>query len=283
MADAVRLILVPYDSAFREERMGRGPQALLASGIAARLQRDGLSVETIEVEPESGFQSEVATAFDLQRAVRRAAEAAAAAGRLPITLSGNCNTGVVGSLAAHGGEPVGLFWFDAHSDAETPESTTSGFLDGTGFAMALGCCWSAMLGSVGSWTLDGRRAALVGAREISPAARSLLSDKGVAIVSPEAARLGDLSHVVAQLRSAGAERVHVHVDLDVLDAEIVGPANCYALADGLTESQLLALLGEIAGGFQIASVSLASYDPQLDTSGRVGAAGAAVIDLLARA
>lgn len=281
MSTAIRLIVVPYDSGVRDERMGKGPRALLSVGVAGQLERQGLSVEVAEVEAESGFLTEIATAFELQRGVRRAAEAAMAEGSLPITLSGNCNTGVIGSLAAHGSKVVGLLWFDAHSDAETPESSTSGFLDGTGLAMALGCCWSSMLSSVGSWKLEGRQVALVGAREISRPADKLLRDKGVAVVPPEQARRGELASAIAQLREAGVSQVHVHVDLDVLDCDAVGRANSFALPDGLSEAQLLRLIRHVGGGLDIASASVASYDPDVDTSGSVGAAGAEVVRLLA--
>lgn len=263
--------------------MGCGPRALLDAGLIDRLRSDGVDAHVTEVEPEGDFRAEIATTFELQRGVRRSVEAALAAGRRPITLSGNCNTGVVGSLAAHRNGQLGLVWFDAHSDAETPESTTSGFLDGCGLAMAMRCCWRRMLDSVGSWSLGGSRTALVGAREISDSASRLLSEEGVAIVSPEEARRGLLDGAVGQLKHAGVGRIHLHVDLDVLDCELVGPANNYALPDGLTREQLLRLLGRLAGTFEIASASVASYDPEVDRSGAIRAAGLDVIALLATA
>jgi arginase len=283
MSDAVELIAVPYDSALRETRMGRGPNALLKAGLLERLQGQGVDAHVTSIEPREEFRAEIATTFELQRAVRTAVEASVKEGRRPITISGNCNTGVVGSLAAHGLEPIGLFWFDAHSDAGTPDSTTSGFLDGMGFAMALGCCWRSMIDSVGSWTLDGRRAALVGAREITPAAAVLLEERDVAIVDPQEARSGSLSRVFERFQASGVSRVHVHVDLDVLDPELVGPANSYALPDGLTEAQLLRSLTSILESFELASASVASYDPEVDIGGAVARAGLDAIAVLATA
>jgi arginase len=278
----VDLIIVPYDSGMRDVRMGRGPSALVRAGVTARLAREGVDVRVVPVEPETNFTAEIATAFELQRGVRRAVEASIAAGRLPMSLTGNCNTGVVGSLAAAPLEDTtGLFWFDAHSDAETPETTTSGFLDGTGLAMALGCCWSGMLNSVGSWTLEGSHTALVGAREISAAAQRLLYQRDVAIVAPPDARAGSLQPVFERFAATGVRRVHVHIDLDVLDSEMVGPANTYALPDGLTEQQLLDLVEQIMARYEVASASVASYDPDVDETGRVAAAGVNVVTHLA--
>ena len=135
MTTSAQLILVPYDCARRGVRMGGGPHALVAAGIAELLDEEEMSWSVAEVAPEADFQAEISTAFDLQRGVRREVAAALANGTRPITLS-NCNTGVVGSLAAIGASDIGLIWFDAHFDAETPESSTSGFLDG----MGLGWC-----------------------------------------------------------------------------------------------------------------------------------------------
>jgi arginase len=265
--------------------MGAGPHALLEAGLEARLEEQGVTTRSVEIEPQGPFRAEIATTFDLHRGVRAAVETSLGEDRLPITLSGNCNTGVIGSLAADGMEQAGLIWFDAHSDAETPESSTSGFLDGMGLAIALGCCWRPMLASVGSRPLDGRRAVLVGAREISRAAGALLREQGVAIVPPKDARAlvpeEALGGAFDRLRDQGVRRIHLHLDLDVLDPDLVGSANDYALPGGVTGEQLNALLEAILDEFDLASASVASYDPRLDRDGAVAAAGIEAIALLA--
>jgi arginase len=264
--------------------MGAGPLALLSDGLVERLERHGSTVHVSQLEPTGEFHAEVATAFDLHAVVKSSVASSLVSERLPIVLAGNCNTGVIGCLAAHNADDVGLFWFDAHSDAETPETSTSGFFDGMGFAIALGECWKPKLDDLGWHGLNGTRAALVGAREISPAARSTLHRHGVAIVSPEKARSetaeGALADAISQLRSAGVSRVHVHVDLDVLDPDLVGQANSYALPNGLTAKQLLEQLRLISKEFPLASASVASYDPTYDSNGKVSAAALEVVTLL---
>jgi arginase len=285
MAASVDLLVVPYDSASRSVRMGAGPQALLDAGLVRRLEDEGIASSVVPIEPAHPFRAEIATTFDLHRQVRSRVGTSRAEGHLPITLSGNCNTGVIGSLAAEGNEDVGLFWFDAHSDAETPESSTSGFLDGMGFAIALGTCFRPMLESVGGGPLDGRRAAHVGAREVSCAAQALLAGEGVTLVSPEAARTKPprqaLGYAIETLQNARVRRVHIHLDLDVLDPDLVGPANEYALPGGVTSPQLNALLRVILDEFELVSASMASYDPALDASGAVADAGLDALAILA--
>jgi arginase len=279
----VDLVIVPYDCANREARMGRGPNALLRAGLVDRLAEAGVGAGVHEIESAADFSAEVAVAFEHHQSVAQAARTALPARRRPITLSGNCNTGVIGSLCASPGDHIGLIWFDAHSDAETPETSTSGFLDGMGLAMVLGRCWGPMLDSVGFSPLDGSRVALVAAREISGPARLLLEDCGVCIVPPEQARTEGITAAIEHLQRAGVARVHLHVDLDVLDPDEVGPANSYALPDGLGVEQLLAALHQATSAFQLESASLASYDPEVDRSGAVGRAGIEVVALLASA
>jgi arginase family enzyme len=74
---------------------------------------------------------------------------------------------------------------------------------------------------------------------------------------------------IDQLRKAGVTRLHVHVDVDVLDCDAVGRANAFALPDGLMPDQLLAAIRSLTGAFALTSASLASYDPETDPSGRV--------------
>ena len=69
-------------------------------------------------------------------------ESASRAGEVPLVLGGDHSLalGVFGGLArVHG--PVGLIWFDAHADCNTPETTPSGNVHGMGLSGALG--WTA--------------------------------------------------------------------------------------------------------------------------------------------
>src|SRR5215212_10088051 len=137
----VSIIAVPFDSGQRDARMGRGPAALLGAGLAAQLERTGATVTVTFVDlPPSTFCSEITAAFALQSEVARHVASARAEGAFPIVLAGNCNTAVgtvSGMLAARDVMPV-VCWFDAHADFNTPETTTSGFLDGMAVSMLTG-------------------------------------------------------------------------------------------------------------------------------------------------
>src|SRR5438067_8784019 len=110
---AIHLLTVPYDSARRGERMGKGPDALLAAGLVELLRALGRAVAVERVETGDAFPLEVGTTFDLARRVAAGVRAALAAGHFPLVLAGNCFT-ALGTLAVLGREGVGVAWFDCH-------------------------------------------------------------------------------------------------------------------------------------------------------------------------
>jgi arginase len=140
VAKPVEILAVPYDSGHRGVRMGGGPEHLLRGGIEGKLADGRRQVRARIVEARSPFRAEIATAFELFRRVSERVGAAVEAGSFPLVLSGNCNN-IVGVVA-------GLVWFDDHADFNTPETTTTGFLDGMGLAIAVGRGWANMMRDV---------------------------------------------------------------------------------------------------------------------------------------
>jgi arginase len=80
------------------------------------------------VLPQAGAWGRLAVLYDQ---VARAVAARCGDGEAPIIACGDCCTalGIVAGLQAAAGA-VGIVWFDAHGDLQTPETTTSGFLGG---------------------------------------------------------------------------------------------------------------------------------------------------------
>jgi arginase len=68
-------------------------------------------------------------------------------------------------------------------------------------------------------------------------------------------------------------RVHVHLDLDVLDPEAVNPANEFTPQRGLRAEEVEACIWAIGERFEVSSATVASYDPSFDGEGRVKGRG----------
>lgn len=280
----VRLMQVPFDSGIRGARMGAGPPVLAEAGAARRLRDRGHEVDERVLEPPSpaGWQAELRTAFELHHVIAGQVRAARTAQQLPVVLSGNCNA-TIGVLAGltHPAHRVGLIWLDAHGDFNTPETDTSGFLDGHGLAMAVGRCWQALTGAVpGFYPLLEQHVLLVGARSLNTGEQEALIGSGVQWIRPEQARQAHVTAAALDHLIDTVDVLHFHVDLDVHDPSIA-PANGYAELNGLLAEHVHRLLRQSAERAPVVSATLASYDPTFDHGWRMRDTALDLIELLA--
>src|SRR5215203_5081332 len=251
----IRIIAVPYDSGHPLLRAGAGPNHLLENGLGEGLQWRGRKPSVTSVRHEKEPPAEVATAFELQRLVSGRVRRADADGELALVLSGNCNT-AVGTLSGAGPEGLGVVWFDAHGEFNTPETTTSGFIDGMGLAIAVGHCWKAMAEGVpGFSVVPEENVVMVGVRDVDLAERGRLDASGVAVVDADRLQKQGLRVLAAALDDLKTRvgRVYVHLDLDVLDAGKVGKANEFATEGGLDTEEFEAALGMVRERFEVAA------------------------------
>jgi arginase family enzyme len=111
----------------------------------------------------------------------------------PLVLGGCCcaHVGAVQGLAARPGGRLALVWLDAHGDLNTVASSPSGNLWATPLRLLLD-----------AGTVEAADVALVGARSLDPPELELLRARGI--------------DDDAERALAGADRVYVAVDLDVL-------------------------------------------------------------------
>ena len=267
----IRIIAVPYDSGHRGLRMGGGPEHLLKNGLVEALGAGGREARPEVLHPENTPLVEVATAFELDSLVSSRVRKAINGGEFPLVLSGNCNTST-GTLAGANPERLGVVWFDGHADFNTPETTTTGFSDGMGLAIAVGHCWNAMAAGVpGFCPVAEENVMLAGAREIEPGEKKQLSASKVTVVGADSIRREGLRVFEEALDGLRARvgRVYVHLDLDVLDPHALGRANEFAPEDGLKAEELEAAIEMVRQRFNIAAAGIASYDPAFDVNGQV--------------
>ena len=274
----IQLLAVPYDSGNRGARMGAGPERLLDIGLERVLREQGHRVGSKVLDlPYGAWHAEIQTSFELMRMLASAVREARESDRLPIVLAGNCNT-AVGTLAGLGTDSTGVAWFDAHGDFNTPETTRSGFLDGTAVAIITGRCWTQLADTVpGFKPISDERVCLIGTRDVDSLEGSLLEESSVEVIEPKHLRSA-LTRALKSIREH-VKMMYVHLDLDVLDSA-VAPANQYARAGGLTLEDVEHALSQIGREFRIAGITLSAYDPAIDTN---GVAAAAAIRLVAAA
>ncbi len=285
---SVAIFAVPYDSGHRALRMGAGPQHFLSNGMENALAATGHGVSSEVLEAQSSFLTEITTTFELLGVVARRVRGATESGDLPLVLSGNCiaTVGVIAGLTKPSQqEELGIVWFDGHADFNTPETTTSASLDGMGLATAVGHCWVQMARTIpGFRPVREDNVVLVGGRGAESVEKERLRDSGVSVVEERRIReVGSAEALGAALDTmrARAGRVHVHLDLDVLDPDAVGPANEFAPEGGLTVEEVERSIRVIREHLGVTSATLASYDPSFDRERRMLQAGITLARALA--
>lgn len=273
----IHTILVPYDSGHRGARMGRGPLHLREQGAIDRLRVSGRSVTESVIEAPSPFPTEIGTSFTLHRALAKGVSTTVADGAFPLVLAGNCGSalGTVSGVRAatpNDSSDIGVLWLDAHGDFNTPETTTSGFLDGMALAALTGRCWQTLTSSIpGFRPVSDAHVVLVGARDLDPAEETALARSRVARV--DAARMqavgahSALDDALAAL-ARHVSRIYLHIDLDVHDPADA-QANQYAVPGGLSAGMVRELVRVVADRFSIAAAALTAYDPAYDADGRM--------------
>ena len=213
-----------------------GPSAIRYAGLATSVRGTGrdcaddgdLSVPRAEErDPDAGptegrakFLAEVAEVSG-----RLADEVAAAidGGRVPIVLGGDHSI-AIGSIAGAGRSgDLGVLWFDAHGDFNTPETTPSGNVHGMSLAAVLGrgefggMDWApapnvaeSNVVWIGLRDLDSEERELVEASEATAYTMSDIDERGIVPVVEEALAIA----------LAGTDGVHVSFDLDFLDPNV---------------------------------------------------------------
>ena len=233
MDERVRIIGVPTDYGADRRGVDMGPSAIRYAGLADRLEAIGIEANdggdlTVprggESVPENPLSEETAKHLGrIEVVTGRLSEAvrdATADGALPLVLGGDHSV-AIGSLAGMARDrKIGILWFDAHGDFNTPATTPSGNVHGMSLATALG------RGAIGEmdWTdapgLSEANVALVGLRDLDPGERRLLGESEVTAYTMSDVDNRSMSDVVAEaieVVTADVDAVHVSFDLDFLD------------------------------------------------------------------
>jgi len=148
------------------------------------------------------------------------------AGKRVVALGSNCTVlpGILGGLQeANGvGSRLGLIWFDAHGDFNTPKTTLSGMLGGMPVAVSAGLCypgWREASHLVAPIPTD--RILMVDVRNLDRAEEQLIraTDVRIARVAPGYAGDLPLAEAVADL-AARCDALYLHIDSDILDERL---------------------------------------------------------------
>jgi arginase len=184
------------------------------------------------------------------------------AGKPVLVVGGTCDAvpGVLGGLQqAHGAAArIGLVWFDAHGDFNTPGTTRSGMLGGMPVAVAAGLAhagWRQRSRQMAPLPTD--RIVMVDVRNLDPAEEQLIRATDVVVVAPAADFPGqNLQDAIDDLASR-CDVLYLHIDSDILDERYV-PNHPTKEPHGPSMEQVLAAIETVMATGKVATYAIVS-------------------------
>jgi len=225
------------------------PWALRDKGLPKRLHDAGHEVIESILMAEEPFPDEMQAGFALAAEVSEAVREATSQNELPIVIAGSCAIAAIGAIAGLGAG-TSIAWFDAHPDLNTPETSTSGLLEGMALAAATGNAWQGMTKAHANLlepaSLD--QAILFGARDIDDAEQIRIDAHAIPVTNDP--------KVLAE-RLSGAARVYAHLDMDV-HADLEVRTTTAPVPEGVSAERVRAALSGIASP---GCLSITGLDP----------------------
>lgn len=197
-------------------------------------------------------------------------------GAAPVILGGDHSVaiGTFSAVAAHArrrGEEIGLIWFDAHADINTPETSVSGNLHGMPLAVLLGEGAADLVGLEGfSPKLNKKYFAHVGARDLDAGEQSRINELGLRehfFTMSDVDKRGMLACVTdaISIASQAPGGFAVTFDVDALDP-VFAPGSGTLVRGGASYREAHLALEVIAEHGGMRSFEIVEVNPLLDQS-----------------
>jgi len=255
----VTLIEAPIDfSAYgHKEGAGSGPQKIRELQIANILRKNNVDVsEVTNIKiPNTNNVTDITSKFEGETAeasinVKNAVIDSLKNQRLPITIGGD-HTVALGTIAGVNsfGKKTGILWIDAHADANTPETTTSGNIHGMVAANIMGYNHRVEMKKIfDSNYIDQQNFVYLGLRNVDSPERELIKKDNIlnfTIWDIERDGIEIVSGKALNYLSKKCDRLHISLDLDVVD-EIWAPGVGISTEGGLTYREIIYLAHKLS-------------------------------------
>ncbi len=233
--DHVNLIGTPMDLGANRRGVDMGPSAIRYAGLQQRIRDLGRKVTDSgnvhvpfadECDPESEdpdcqgarYLDETKEAcVDLNERVRKALSRR----QFPLVLGGDhsLSIGSVGGAAAEV-EDLGLIWFDAHGDINTPENSPSGNLHGMPLAALFGYGSFARKDWAHVPSLLEENLVYVGLRRLDEGEKEVLGRGDMTAFTMrdiDRTNIGEVVEKALEVATKGTDAIHVSLDMDVVN------------------------------------------------------------------
>ena len=280
--EELELIGVYFGASGLVEGAGSGARILKEEAMLSGAFLDGGDV-TLDESAETSVLEQV---IEVSELTRERSAAVFERGDVPFVIGGDHST-AFGNIAAacehFGPEGVGVVYLDAHCDMNTPETSPTGNLHGMPMAALMGYGdprWCA----VARRRMLPENVLLLGARSIDPGERVFVREYGIKVVpvvrqahqpafpvpavpepveGVEAVEGPVLAVIDRFIEERGIRHLHLSIDIDVLDPELV-PGTGVPVPNGISEETYMAIIRHVAALPILCSLDIVEYIPSLD-------------------
>lgn len=277
----VAFLGVPMDLGGGRRGVDMGPSAIRIADLGPAVRRLGIELEdlgNVEVrEPESLVPDDPRARFLPEIAecctrLRARVEAILAQDRFPLVVGGDhsiaCGTVAgISSFFHRAGEKIGLIWFDAHGDMNTPETSESGNIHGMPLAACVGRGPDALTRIGDRFPMvDAANVAMVGIRSLDRRERELVRESGVRCFTMKHIDLHGIHAVMKEaieIASDGTAGFHLSFDMDGTDPS-VAPGVGTPVPGGVSYRESHTVMELVSESGSLLGLEMTEINPILD-------------------
>jgi arginase len=277
----VSIIGVPMDLGADRRGVDMGPSALRYANLNERLGELGYEVEDLGDlgviipetqhygDPQAKYLKEIADACEH---LAKLTLAAYERGRTPLVLGGDHSiaVGTVSGMSEafrRQKKTLGLMWFDAHADMNTPEISPSGNVHGMPMASILGYGPSELTNIFGfKPKLPPTNVVMIGIREVDREERDLVKKSGVRVFTMkeiDKRGIGAVMDEALSIMTKGTDGFSVTLDADFLDP-YDSPGVATPVRGGANYREAHLAMEMVADTKKLASFEITEINPILD-------------------
>ena len=279
----ISVIGVPMDLGANRRGVDMGPSAIRYGGLDEELDANGhdctdagdLTVPRPEAMTEAPSGDRHAKYLDETAAVCRRLQASVADtladGEFPLVLGGDHSIAIGAAGGAARERSIGVVWFDAHGDFNTPATTPSGNVHGMSLAALLGRGEFADAEWAVAPSIAPSNVALVGTRSLDDREREALHESDVSVFTMYDIDERGAPAVVdeaLEIATEDTDGIHVSLDMDVLDPD-EAPGVGTPVRGGVTYREAHSAMEAVADRLDsVRSMEVVEVNPVLDKHNR---------------
>ena len=244
----------------------------LSIGITGRFRQNGENIKNLKTLAISSEKLAAKVSDSIEKQC------------FPLILGGDHSIamGTLAGVAKHY-KNVGVIWYDAHADMNTPETSPSGNIHGMPLAASMGIGHPALT-SIGGYKgkVKPENIVLIGIRDIDPGEKALIERKNIKVYTAEDVKSLGMDEVIKQTLAYLSKRcdgIHLSFDLDGIDPQEV-PGVGTPVADGISYSESARAIELLGCSNALISAEFVEFNPLLDKDDVTARAVANLIGVL---